>query len=85
MNTLEALQEFNIWPPVFPEPVNLFMNSPIDKKGKMSILPPVSRTGDHVIFRALKDLIVAGSACPMDLNPTNDFNPTDIMFEIYEA
>lgn len=85
MNTLEALQEFNIFPPVFPEPVNLFMNSPIDKKGKMSILPPVSRAGDYVIFRALKDLTVAGSACPMDLNPTNDFNPTDIMFEIYEA
>lgn len=85
MNTLEALGEFNLWPPVFPDPVNLFMNSPIDRNGKMTILPPVSGAGDYVIFRALRDLIVAGSACPMDLNPTNNFNPTDIMFEVYEA
>lgn len=85
MNTLEALDEFNLRPPVFPDPVNLFMNSRIDEKGKMTIKPPVSKAGDYVIFRALKDLIVAGSACPMDLNPTNNFKPTEIMIEIYEA
>ena len=85
MNLLEALEEFNLWPPVFPDPVNLFMNSPVATNGSMTIQPPVSRAGDYAIFRALRDLIVVGSACPVDLNPTNDFKPTDIMFEIYEA
>lgn len=85
MNILEALEEFHLWPPVFPDPVNLFQNSPIDKTGKLTILPPVSEAGDYVILRALKDLVIAGSACPMDLNLCNDFNPTDIMFEVYEA
>ncbi|MFC1931041.1 DUF1989 domain-containing protein [Chloroflexota bacterium] len=85
MNLLEALEEFNLWPPVLPDPVNFFMNTPVDEKSTESILPPVSKAGDFVILRALRDLIVVGSACPMDLNPTNDFNPTDIMFEIYEA
>jgi uncharacterized protein YcgI (DUF1989 family) len=85
MNTLEALEEFNLRPPVFPDPVNLFMNTPIAANGSMTIQPPVSKAGDYVTFRALRDLIVVGSACPMDLNPTNDFKPTDIMFEVYEA
>ena len=84
MNILEALEESNLWPPVFPDPVNLFQNSPIDKNGKLTVEAPVSKAGDNVIFRALRDLIVAGSACPMDLNPCNGFNPTEIMLEIYE-
>jgi len=85
MNVLEALEELHLWPPVVPDPVNLFQNSPVDKNGKLTILPPVSKSGDYVIFRVLKNLIVAGSACPMDLNPCNDFNPTDILFEVYQA
>ena len=84
-NILEALQQFNLLPPVFPDPLNLFMNPSVSKDGKTTIQPPVSKAGDYVIFRTLGDLVVAGSACPMDLNPTNDFNPTDIMFEVYEA
>lgn len=84
MNVLEALEEFNLLPPVFPDPLNLFTNLSIDKDGKVTMHPPLSKAGDYVIFRALRELIVAGSACPMDLNPLNDFNPTDIMFEVYE-
>ena len=85
VNILEVLGELNLRLPVFPDPVNLFMNAPIDRNGKITISPPVSKAGDYVIFRALRDLIVAGSACPMDLNPTNNFKPTDIIFEVYEA
>jgi len=85
MNTLEALMEFNLYPPIFPDPVNLFMNSPADNNDKIVILPSVAKAGDYVVFRALRDLIVAGSACPVDTNPTNNFNPTDIIFELYDA
>ena len=85
MNVFEALQEFNMRPPVFPDPVNLFQNSPIDDQGKLTIVPPISKAGDHVLFRVLQDVIAVGSACPMDINPCNDFNPTDIMFEVYQA
>lgn len=30
-------------------------------------------------------LLRSRPACPMDINPCNDFNPTDIMFEVYQA
>ena len=85
MNILEALEVFRMRPPVFPDPLNLFQNSPIDKNGKLTVLPPTTKPGDYVVFRVLKDLIAAGSACPMDINPCNDHNPTDIMFEVYDA
>jgi len=85
MNVMEALKEVNICPPVVPDPVNLFMNVPIREEESAVILPPTSRAGDYAVFRALKDLIVVGSACPMDLNPTNNFKPTDILLEIYEG
>ena len=85
MNILEALEELNMRPPVFPDPLNLFQNSPIDRNGKLTVLPAASKAGDYVVFRALRDLIAAGSACPMDINPVNDHNPTDIMFEVYQA
>lgn len=85
MNIMEALEELNVRPPVFPDPINLFQNSPYDENKKLTIAPPISKPGDYVLFRVLRDLIVAGSACPMDVNPCNDFNPTDIMFEVYQA
>ena len=83
MNVMEALEDFNMRPPVFPDPLNLFQNSPIDENGKLTIVPPISKAGDYVLFRVLKDVIAVGSACPMDVNPCNDYNPTDIMFEVY--
>lgn len=41
------------------------------KGGAIDHIPPVSKPGDHVVFRADKDAVVAFSACPQDLAPVN--------------
>ena len=70
-NFLEALFAAGFDAHLVPNPVNLWMNIPVDPEGKIDILPPVSRPGDLVILRALMDVIVVFSACPMDVTPIN--------------
>ena len=74
-NVLEALATLDVHPPVTPEVFNIFQNSGPDDEGNLSVKEPVSRAGDYVVLLALDDLIVAGSACPQDLNPCNGYNP----------
>ena len=47
------------------------MNVPVAPDGSFKILPPVSRPGDHVSFRAELDCVIALSACPVDMLPLN--------------
>ena len=54
-----------------PNPVNLWMNIPVSDSQHVAIEPPVSRPGDHVLLRALMDVVVIFSACPMDVTPIN--------------
>ena len=37
----------------------------------------------YVLFQAQKNLVVASSACPCDIDPANDWNPTDICVRVY--
>jgi len=84
MNILEALQEFNIWPPVFPDPLNLFQNSPCNDEGKFELYEPITKPGDYVLFRALRTVLAAGSSCAQDQNPGNAYNPSALAFEVYD-
>lgn len=70
-NLRMALSALGIALPAVPCPLNLWMNTPPRENGKMAWLPPVSRPGDHVTFRAEMDLVAVISACPMDLLPIN--------------
>lgn len=70
-NLRMALSAIGISLPTVPCPLNLWMNTPAREGGKMVWLPPVSRPGDQVTFRAELDLIAVVSACPMDLLPIN--------------
>ena len=63
--------------------INLFFNTAIDANNVASFDEPWSRPGDYVLFRALKDLICASSACPCDVDPANGWNPTDIFVRTY--
>jgi uncharacterized protein YcgI (DUF1989 family) len=54
-----------------PNPVNLWMNIPVIESERIELRPPTSRPGDHVLLRALMDVIVVFSACPMDVTPIN--------------
>lgn len=87
-NWREALVGLGITPPAtVPTALNLFMNVPVAPDGSFRILPPVSRPGDHVTFRAEMDSVVALSACPVDMLPLNgpDCRPQDVEYRVLPA
>jgi uncharacterized protein YcgI (DUF1989 family) len=67
-----------------PNPLNLWMNIPVSQSQHVAIEPPLSRPGDHVVLRALMDLVLVFSACPMDIVPINgeDRTPKPVHLEI---
>lgn len=68
---------------VVPQPINLFMNTPVaDSDGRIEWLPAESRPGDHVVLRAELDCIVCISACPQDIVVINNREPTPVAAEI---
>jgi uncharacterized protein YcgI (DUF1989 family) len=82
-NFIEALFEAGHDALLVPNPLNLWMNIPVSDSEKIGMEPPVSRPGDHVLLRALMDVIVVFSACPMDVTPINgpDRTPKAVHFE----
>ena len=70
-NFKEALAEAGHPPANVPNPVNLWMNIPVLDNARLELRPPESRPGDYVVLRALKDVLVVFSACPMDVTPIN--------------
>ena len=82
-NFIEALFEAGQDALLVPNPLNLWMNIPVTDSEKIGMEPPLSRSGDHVLLRALKDVIVVFSACPMDVTPINgpDRTPRPVHFE----
>ena len=59
-----ALRELGITPEPLPTPFNLFMHVDVAADGKLVFLPPKSRPGDGIVFRAEMDLAIAVSSCP---------------------
>lgn len=65
-----------------PAPINLFMNIPWHDDGRLEFLPTVARAGDFVELTAVAEVVVVMSACPMDMNPINGYEPADIGIEL---
>ncbi len=86
-NFIAALAVLGITPPVAPNPLNLWMNIPIRENMFLAIEPPVSRSGDYVILRALVPVVLIFSACPMDVTPINgeDCEPTEVHFQVLDG
>ena len=63
-NLTNALAPFGIGPLEVPDPLNLFMVTGLNDKGKMFYDPPVAMAGNYVEFYAEMDVICALSACP---------------------
>jgi uncharacterized protein len=68
-----------------PASVNLFMNIPVEADGGLGWEPAVTEAGDSITLRAEMDAIVVVSACPQDIVPINDRNPTPIAIELLDA
>jgi hypothetical protein len=85
-NLEKALEEANIRIASLPAPWNIFENVATEG-GWLEIKPPLSKKGDYVRLRALDDLVLVLSACPMDVVPTNgtDCKPQDIQYRLTQS
>jgi uncharacterized protein YcgI (DUF1989 family) len=68
-----------------PASINLFMNIPVAGDGGLGWEPARTAPGDSITLRAVMDCIVVVSACPQDIVPINDRNPTSIAIEVLDA
>lgn len=84
-NFTEAFGSWGIQEWEMPDPVNLFQNAPIHPDRTFGNEIPTSLAGDSIIFRVLMSSIVAGSACPQDLNPCNGFVPSPICLKVWRG
>lgn len=83
-NLNSAMKELGYSPPGYPDPINLFQNTPIaDLNGTRETRASLAKPGDHVLLRAMEDLIVVVSACPQDMTVLNGGNPKDLLLEVH--
>lgn len=74
-NLNQNLKKFDIELDEIPTAFNVFMNVQFDNKGKISVLPPTSKAGDKVKFRAEMDMIVCLTACSAEDSNGGTFKP----------
>ncbi|MCK0125640.1 urea carboxylase-associated family protein [Gelidibacter sp. F2691] len=74
-NLQQNLRPFGIELDDIPTAFNVFMNVQFDDKGKLRVLPPTSKPGDLVRFKAEMDLIVALTACSAEDSNGGSFKP----------
>jgi uncharacterized protein YcgI (DUF1989 family) len=75
-NLAEALAPFGVTADLIPTAFNCFMNVPVDGiTGKLRVLPPTSKAGDSITFRAAMDLIVGLTACSAPDSNGGTFKP----------
>jgi uncharacterized protein YcgI (DUF1989 family) len=72
----EALEPFGVQPDRIPVAFNCFMNVPVDAdSGKLKVLPPITKPGDHITFRAEMDLVIGLTACSAPDSNGGAFKP----------
>tara|TARA_R100001369_G_scaffold29172_4_gene52728 strand:+ start:217745 stop:218326 length:582 start_codon:yes stop_codon:yes gene_type:complete len=81
-NLYTNLEKFHIQQDDVPTAFNIFMNVQFSANGKLSVKPPLSKAGDHVLFQAQMDLIVALTACSAEDSNNGSFKP--INYEIID-
>ncbi|KQM85214.1 urea carboxylase-associated protein [Sphingomonas sp. Leaf22] len=81
-NLAAALKPYGISPDRIPVAFNCFMNVPVDAAtGKLSVLPPISKAGDTITFRAAMDLIIGLTACSAPASNGGSFKPIEYRVE----
>lgn len=84
-NLRVALADLGLVSGVVPQPINVFMNIPVDPAGGLQWLPASTCAGDSITFEALMDCVFVVSACPQDLTSINHGEPTALALEIARA
>jgi uncharacterized protein YcgI (DUF1989 family) len=75
-NLVAALEPYDIKGDNIPVCFNIFMHVDIDgHTGKIDVLPPKSKAGDHVVLEATMDLLVGMTACSAEKSNNFSFKP----------
>ena len=83
-NLCDVLKPYHIPADAIPTTFNVFMHVAVDgESGKVSVLPPMSKAGDHVVFEARMDLIAGITACSAEMSNNYAFKP--IGYEVLES
>ncbi|TKD50138.1 DUF1989 domain-containing protein [Sphingomonas baiyangensis] len=81
-NLAAALEPYGVLPDRIPSAFNCFMNVPVDgETGRFKVLPPISKAGDHIAFRAAMDLVVGLTACSAKDSNGGSFKPIEYRIE----
>lgn len=81
-NLAAALEPYGVRPDNIPVAFNCFMNVPVDgATGKLSVLPPISKAGDTITFRAAIDLVIGLTACSAPASNGGSFKPIEYRIE----
>ncbi len=81
-NLAAALEPYGVQPDRIPVAFNCFMNVPIDAAtGRLSVLPPISKAGDTITFRAAMDLVIGLTACSAPASNGGSFKPIEYRVE----
>lgn len=81
-NLHAALRRIGLRSDETPAPLNLWMNIPVGPDGATGWGEPVSKPGDHVVFRAEMDCIAAMSCCPQDILPINKGRTVEAHYQV---
>ena len=80
-NYLEVLAPWRIERHQLPHVFNFFQNMSYPD-GRVTFAESLAKPGDTLELRALINLVVAVSACPMDLNPISGYKTHDLALEV---
>lgn len=81
-NLSESLKEYGIAPDNIPVCFNIFMHVSVDgETGKVSVQPPKSKAGDHIVLEASMDLIIGMTACSAEMSNNYAFKPIGYQIE----
>ena len=64
-----------------PVAFNIFMHVAVEADGRIAVLPPLSKPGDHVRLRAEMPLVVAMTACSAGQSNNFRYKPIDFRVE----
>ncbi|QLE02850.1 urea carboxylase-associated family protein [Galbibacter sp. BG1] len=79
-NLSKSLEPYGVSKDEIPTAFNIFMNVVFDESGSLKVITPTTKPGDHVIFRAEMDLIIALTACSAKDSNGGTFKP--IQYEL---
>jgi uncharacterized protein YcgI (DUF1989 family) len=77
-NLLAAAGDLGVTVPCVPQPLNVFMDTPVTDDGYIPWNPSPTKPGDSIVLQALTDLVVVLTACAMDLTDLNNRQLTDL-------